>query len=97
MAPFYWERHPNGPFTTLIQVTTTYLDPENYNPEGLKAFVERENHPKVQTFKSELREAVKDPGKLPGNELSNSVHYDDGSPDAFLHRLWRELYGDEPA
>ena len=33
--------------------------------------------------------------KLPGNELSESVHYEDGSPEAFLSRLWRELYGDE--
>ena len=30
MAPFYWERHPDGPFATLIAIATTYLDPENY-------------------------------------------------------------------
>jgi hypothetical protein len=28
MASFYWERHPDGPFATLIAVATTYLDPE---------------------------------------------------------------------
>jgi hypothetical protein len=27
----YWERHPNGPFVTLITVTTTYLEPEIYD------------------------------------------------------------------
>jgi hypothetical protein len=25
MASFYWERHPDGPFATLIAVATTYL------------------------------------------------------------------------
>ena len=28
MASFYWERHPDGSFATLITVATTYLDPE---------------------------------------------------------------------
>lgn len=29
MGSFYWERHPDGPFVTLIEVATTYLDPES--------------------------------------------------------------------
>jgi hypothetical protein len=28
-VPFYWERHPDGPFATIILIATTYLDPEN--------------------------------------------------------------------
>jgi hypothetical protein len=95
VAPFYWERHPNGPFATLIEIATTYLDPENYNPEALKRLARQEDDEEVRVFKSELREAVKDPSLLPGNELSESVQYDDGSPEAFLRRLWRDLYGDE--
>jgi hypothetical protein len=27
MASSYWERHPDGPFVTLIAVAATYLDP----------------------------------------------------------------------
>jgi hypothetical protein len=95
MAPFYWERHPNGPFATLIEVATTYLDPENYDLEELVSLARREDDEEMQVFKSQLREAVKDPSKLPGNELSASVHYEDGSPEAFLSRLWHDLYGDE--
>src|ERR1700722_4931484 len=95
MAPFYWERHPNGPFATLIEIATTYLDPENYNPEALKRLVRQEDDEEVRVFKAELREAVKDPSKLPGDELFESVEYSDGSDEAFLSRLWRELYGDE--
>jgi hypothetical protein len=34
--------------------------------------------------------------KVPRSELSSHVQYDDGSPEAFLRRLWRDLYGDEP-
>jgi hypothetical protein len=49
----------------------------------------------MQTFKSELREALRDPSQLPGDELFESVEYTDGSDEAFLHRLWRELYGNE--
>jgi hypothetical protein len=50
----------------------------------------------MRVFKSELREALRDPSQLPDDELSESVQYDDGSSEVFLHRLWRDLYGDEP-
>ena len=95
MAPFYWERHPDGPFATLIAVAANYLDPENYDLDSLKILAKREGQPRMLIFKSELREALRDPGQLPGDELSRSVQYEDGSPEAFLSRLWRELYGDE--
>jgi hypothetical protein len=49
----------------------------------------------MQVFKSELREALRDPSQLPGDELFESVEYSDGSDEAFLGRLWRDLYGDE--
>ena len=44
-----------------------------------------------------LREALADPGELPDNELFKAVQFSDGSNKAFLRRLWRDLYGDEPA
>ena len=96
MASFYWERHPDGQFATLIAVATTYLDPENYDLDSLRELAKREGDEKMQLFKSELREALRDPSQLPGDELWESVEYNDGSDEAFLHRLWRELYGDEP-
>jgi hypothetical protein len=95
--PFYWERHPDGPFVTLIEVATTYLDPENYDLEALQQLARRDDDPEMQVFKDELRQALADPGVLPGDELFESVEYADGSDEAFLRRLWRELYGDEPA
>jgi hypothetical protein len=94
MAPFYWERDPNGPFATLIRVATTYLDPENYDLDSLKRLAQREDDHEMRVFKSQLREALRDPSQLPGDELSEAVEYDDGSDEAFLSRLWHDLYGD---
>ena len=42
MASFYWERHPDGPFATLIAVAANYLDPENYDLDSLKILAKRE-------------------------------------------------------
>ena len=47
-------------------------------------------------LREELREALADPSRLPDNELFKAVQYDDGSNEAFLRRLWRDLYGDQP-
>jgi hypothetical protein len=48
----------------------------------------------MRVFKSELREALRNPGQLPDGELSEAVEYD--GDEAFLRRLWHDLYGDEP-
>lgn len=95
-ASFYWERHPDGPFATLIAVATTYLHPEHYDLDSLKSLAKYEDDEEMRIFKSELREAVRDPSQLPGDELFESVEYDNGSDGAFLRRLWHDLYGDEP-
>lgn len=98
MSPLYWERHPAGPFATLIRVATTYCSPDADEEayEGLKRLAKRENDEEMRVFKAELREALRDPTQLPHDELSQSVEYDDGSNEAFLRRVWRDLYGDEP-
>ncbi len=44
----------------------------------------------------ELREALADPGRLPDDELFKAVDCGDGGDQAFLRRLWRDLYGEEP-
>jgi hypothetical protein len=94
--PFYWERHPDGPFATLIMVATNYLDPETWDLDLLKRFGNRDDFDEARVFKSELREALRDPARLPGDELSDSVEYDNFSDEGFLRWLWHELYGDEP-
>jgi hypothetical protein len=97
----YWARNPQGPFATLIGVAATYCHPEAYDG-AYEALIVRARSAapedeEIRVFRDELREALADPGRLPDNELSKAVEYDDGSSEAFLRRLWRDLYGDEPA
>ena len=96
MDDFYWNRHPGGPYATLIKIATTYLHPEAYDLESLRWLAEHDDHPEMRLFKDELRQAITCPGQVPRDELSSHVEYDDDSPETFLRRLWRDLYGDEP-
>ena len=98
MTGFYWERHPDGPFATLIAVAATYCSPDadadDY--DRLKRLAKREDNEQMRVFKAELRQALTDPSQLPAGELDDSVEYDDGSDEKFLRGLWHDLYGDEP-
>lgn len=99
MTAFYWERHPDGPFATLIAVAATYCSPDAYDG-AYEDLVSRARSPQsddeMLIFKAELREALTDPSRLPAGELDDAVEYDDGSDDKFLRRLWHDLYGEEP-
>jgi len=97
MEEFYWVRNPGGPFATLIRIATTYLHPEADDLESLQRLAQRENDTEMRVFKAELRAALQDPARLPGDELSKHVRYEDGSPEAFLRRLWEQLYLRKPA
>ena len=92
----YWKRRPGGPFVTLIRISTTYLRPEADDLESLQELVVSSDRPEIHAFKTELRQAIAHPGQVPGDEFFSHVQYDDGSDEAFLKRLWRGLYGDEP-
>jgi hypothetical protein len=100
VSAFYWERHPDGPFATLIAVAATYCSPDTcdgaYEDLVHRAGVSDADDEEMRIFKAELRRALADPGALPDDELSAAVEYDDGSDERFLRRLWRDLYGDEP-
>jgi hypothetical protein len=93
---YYWKRHPDRPFATLIRIATTYLHPEADDLESLQQLAKRNDRPEMRVFKAELRQAIAHPDQLPGDELFRHVQYDDGSDEKFLRRLWRDLYGDEP-
>ena len=100
MNAFYWERQPDGPFVTLIAVAATYCSPDAYDG-AYGDLISRARAPQpgdeeMRHFKTELQQALSHPGQLPDDELSEAVEYDDGSDEAFLRRLWRDLYGEEP-
>lgn len=101
MGAFYWERHPRGPFVTLIAVAATYCSPDACDGD-YENLISRARKPdpsdeEICAFTAELRRALADPGQLPGGELAAAVEYDDGSDEAFLLRLWHDLYGDRPS
>ena len=100
MGVFYWERHPHGPFATLITVAATYCGPDAYDG-AYDDLINRARAPEpgdeeIGAFKAELQQALADPSQLPGDELSHAVEYGDGTDEAFLRRLWHDLYGDQP-
>lgn len=73
----------------------TYLHPEADDLESLQRRARRDE-PEMHAFKTELRQAITHPGQVPCNEISSHLQHGDGSTEAFLRRLWRDLYGDEP-
>jgi hypothetical protein len=97
---FYWERHPDGPFATLIAVAATYCHPEAY-AEAYDDLISRARSPQadddeIRIFTAELKDALTNPGQLPGDELYHAAEYDDGSDEAFLRHLWRDMFPGEP-
>lgn len=96
---YYWKRHPDARFSTLLRMVSTHCHPEAYD-EAYEDLVELARDPnppdEERVFKDELREAVADPGQLPRGALFTAAEYGYGGDDAFLRRLWHDLYGDEP-
>jgi hypothetical protein len=94
-----WRRDKNSPFAFFLQVIDTYLHPESdYRLEGLTEWLRDGEPPEtVARFKDEFRRLLSgELDQLPGGALSTAAEYEDGSDEAFLRRLWHELYGDEP-
>ena len=100
VSGFYWERHPAGAFATLIAVAATYCGPAAddgaYEDLMSRARAPDPGDAEIRAFTAELQQALADPGQLPGDELFVAVDYGDGSDEAFLRRLWRDLYGGQP-
>ena len=74
MSTFYWERHPDGPFATLIAVAATYCTPEAYD-SAYDDLIGRARAPEpddeeIRALKVELQHALADPGQLPADELA---------------------------
>ncbi len=86
MSGFYWERHPDGPFATLIAMAATYCSPEAYDG-AYEDLISRARAPdpgdeEIRAFTAEMQETLADPGQLPGDELFAAVDYGDGCDEA---------------
>ena len=95
----YWQREPDAPFAFFLEVIDTYLHPESdYDIGDLAEWLRHGEPPdEVARFKDEFRRLLSgELDKLPEYALFTASAYEDGSDEAFLRRLWQELYGDEP-
>lgn len=98
MSEDFWSKDTSAPFATLVRVAGTYCHPEADDEayDDLKTIARDEGDPEMAAFKDELRRGILAPDEVPGDDLYWEVQYDDGSTEKFLHRLWRDLYPDEP-
>ena len=98
MSGPFWHDHPDAAFATLLRVVETYCHPEAWEGayEQLQALAGRTDDEEMRIFKRELVEVIRDPSVLPPGALREAAEYDDGSGEAFLARLWRDLYPDDP-
>jgi hypothetical protein len=95
----YWRQNPDAPFAFFLRVIDTYLHPESgYDVDDLAEWL-RDGEPREEIiqFKDEFRRLLSgELDKVPKGALGTASAYEDGSDEAFLRRLWHELYGDEP-
>lgn len=99
----YWLKDKDAPFATLLTMVGTFCDPEA-GADAYEELIDLARHTnrfsektqrRMARFKGELRRALL--GDMPPKwALSAAGGYNDGSPEAFLRRLWRDLYPDEP-
>lgn len=95
----FWQENPDAPFATLLSVIAGACHPEAWDEayEDLRRIArEHPDTERMTRFKSELETAIRDPSQIPRADLFDAAQYDDGSPEKFLARLWRDLYPNEP-
>jgi hypothetical protein len=94
-----WQRDRNSPFAFFLGIISNYVHPDSGSTvDDLK---ELADYPvpsiEMVRFKDEFRRLLSgELHELPEYALFTAAGYDDGSDEAFLQRLWHELYGDEP-
>ncbi|MBM7791378.1 hypothetical protein [Tenggerimyces flavus] len=102
MSSDVWVRDRDRPFGTLLSYCGTYLHPEVYY-SGMRSLVyacnlpEDEQHPDTKQFLVELeRVIVGDAEGLAEDALFKAAEYDDGSDEAFVTRVWTEIFPGKP-
>lgn len=94
----YWRQDKNAPFAYFLGIIDTYLHPESgYDVDDLAEWLGHAKPEKSMRFKNEFRRLLSgDLDQLPKGALGTASAHDEDSDEAFLWRLWRELYGNEP-
>ena len=96
--PYYWLDDKEAPFAELLSVVHTQCHPEAHE-DAYDDLIKLAREPKPYeriVSREQLVAAIRDPSQIPAGALSQAGEYDDGSEEKFLHRLWRDLYPNEP-
>jgi hypothetical protein len=94
-----WQRDRNSPFAFFLGIISNYCHPDSgMTVEDLRDLVDYpEPSDEMIRFKDEFRRLLSgEIDQLPKGALGTASAFDDGSEEAYLRRLWQELYGDEP-
>lgn len=96
----YWYDDPGASFGTLLRIVDTYCHPEADDDTYaalIRRATARPDDAEMVTFRGELVRLLEgDREGLHPDALSTAAEYDDGDDDAFLERLWRDLYPNGP-
>jgi hypothetical protein len=95
----YWQKDRNAPFAFFLGVLSTYVHPDaGMTIDDLAEWLHYpEPGEEAIRFKDDFRRLLSgELDQLPKGALGTAAEYEDGSDEAFLRRLWHELYGDEP-
>ncbi|PRY00635.1 hypothetical protein [Allonocardiopsis opalescens] len=102
----WWKTDKDARFSELLRAVRTYYHPDTAQdgaPERLRRLVYRVENEGLRAefhdiprFLAELRAAIIDPGQVPDDELFNAACFEDGSDEAFLARVWHDIYPDRP-
>lgn len=96
-----WVKNRDQPFATLIDYAATFFHPESTPRliDTLRTAVRRpieEQGIDTRTFVKELRQALSgDTAGLPDEALWEAAEYSDGTDEAFLKRVWEEIFPEE--
>ena len=94
----YWRRDKDAPFSFFLETIDTFCHPESgMTVDDLAEWARHRDTGEAARFKDEFRRLLSgELDQLPKGALGTAAEYEDGSDEAFLRRLWREIYGDEP-
>ncbi len=95
-------KNRDEPFATLVSYAGKFFNPET-TPRHINILRTAVHRPigdqniDARTFVEELRRALSgDTEGLPEDALFDVTHYADGDDEAFLKRVWEEIFPEEP-
>lgn len=94
----YWLTDDSAPYAILLRLIETYCHPSAWDGayDQLRALAQRTDDLEMRVFKRQLTAVITKPDCLPKWVLNAAADYDDGKDEAFLARLWQDLYPAEP-